>query len=353
MKTLTYDHINNPFILRMGNYNIIEHDYSKDYFTLETVNGENFTDLTFKVPSQVTSTDVASISYSIDNGNSWTTVENESGITISINNVNKVLFKGDAKQFTTASDNYGNNSSHFETRHLINVYGNIMSLFYGDDFTDKTEFPEGSSKNLLRFFNTNYQGWQLSCPIREAKNLILPATTLTSKCYESLFCYNPYLISTPKLPATTLAESCYGYMFGSCYGLTKAPELPATTLANYCYSSMFTDCHSLTKAPELPATTLASNCYNSMFESCYSLTKAPELPATTLASNCYSNMFKACKSLKYIKMMATTNVSENNLDTWTRYVYPIGTFVKNSAAEWDITGWSGVPDNWTVVTADA
>ena len=30
-----------------------------------------------------------------------------------------------------------------------------------------------------------------------------------------------------------------------------------------------------------------------------------------------------------------------------------GTFVKNSTATWDLTGTSGIPSGWTVVTADS
>ena len=89
--------------------------------------------------------------------------------------------------------------------------------------------------------------------------------------------------------------------------MTKAPtSLPATTLISHCYDSMFYECTSLTSAPTLPATTLADSCYYSMFYKCTSLTSAPTLPATTLESKCYYSMFGYCTSLK----LSITQTSE-------------------------------------------
>ena len=129
--------------------------------------------------------------------------------------------------------------------------------------------------------------------------------------------------------------------------------LPATTLASSCYKFMFSGCTSLVNAPVLPATTLASSCYYSMFKDCTSLVNAPVLPATTLAYNCYFSMFSGCTSLNYIKAMFTTTPNTDYTDSWVYNVASSGTFVKNSAATWDVPGISGVPSGWTVETADA
>jgi hypothetical protein len=142
-------------------------------------------------------------------------------------------------------------------------------------------------------------------------------------------------------------------MFEDCFSLQNAPELPATTLASGCYQYMFYGCESLTTAPELPATTLANSCYGFMFEGCSSLTTAPELPATTLATSCYSAMFQGCTRLNYIKAMFTTTPSKTYTNNWVSGVASAGTFVKNSAATWDVTGVSGIPTGWTVQTASA
>jgi hypothetical protein len=65
-------------------------------------------------------------------------------------------------------------------------------------------------------------------------------------------------------------------MFYGCTSLTKAPDLPATTLASKCYRTMFSNCDGLIEAMDvIPATTLGYSCYSMMFYKCISLTKAP------------------------------------------------------------------------------
>ena len=138
----------------------------------------------------------------------------------------------------------------------------------------------------------------------------LPATELTLNCYRDMFGGCSSLTTAPELPATTLADNCYGNMFSSCTSLNTAPALPATTLAPYCYSSMFSDCTSLTAAPELSATTLTDHCYDSIFSGCYSLTTAPALPATTLANSCYSYIFMNCISLTTAPELPATTLAD-------------------------------------------
>ena len=113
---------------------------------------------------------------------------------------------------------------------------------------------------------------------------------------------------------------------------------------------MFRGCTGLTTAPVLPATTLALNCYNGMFRNCTNFKTAPTLPATTLARWCYTNMFNGCTKLNYIKCLATDISATNCLMNWVYNVASSGTFVKNSAATWNVTGFDGVPTGWTVVT---
>lgn len=116
---------------------------------------------------------------------------------------------------------------------------------------------------------------------------------------------------------------------------------------------MFFGCTSLTTASKLPAKTLTSSCYDYMFYGCTSLTTAPELPATTLVSNCYYEMFYGCTNLNYIKAMFTTTPSTSYTSNWVKGVSSTGTFVKNSAATWNVTGVNGIPSGWDVQTASA
>ena len=181
----------------------------------------------------------------------------------------------------------------------------------------------------------------------------LPATTLAEYCYGGMFFSCTSLVNTPELPATTLVNQCYNGMFGGCTSLVNAPQLPATALASYCYSNMFGGCTSLVNSPQLPATTLISGCYANMFNGCSSLVTAPELSAATLVENCYYYMFYGCANLNYVKAMFTTTPGATYTNKWLQNVASSGTFVKNSAATWNVSGVNGIPTGWTVQTASA
>lgn len=248
----------------------------------------------------------------------------------------------------------------------FNVHGNIMSLLYNDDFSDKICIP------------TPYCFYELftSCNIISAADLILPATILTERCYGNMFANCSNLLGVPELPAITLQNMCYSGMFMNCLKLMNVPELPATTLADYCYSFMFYGCESLLNTPELLASTLAdgcylemfgscvnlinapklsasilkNECYSGMFNGCINLTNAPDLPAPNLVYNCYSYMFYGCTNLNYIKIMATnadTNINECT-DSWTHNVSSNGIFVKHPNMTLFVKGEDGIPNGWTV-----
>jgi hypothetical protein len=182
-----------------------------------------------------------------------------------------------------------------------NVSGDVTTLLNENgDVKDLTPYGRGSFATLFGSIPSSLTGLPIDLPnvdIVDASKLILPATTLTENCYQSMFYGCTSLTTAPKLPATTLTENCYYRMFYGCTSLTIAPKLPATALDYSCYASMFYGCTSLTTAPELPATTLADFCYDNMFYNCTSLTAAPELPATELAEYCYQYMFRYCTSL--------------------------------------------------------
>ena len=331
---------------------IIPHDYSKQYLTFEALENGTF---------QFTN----AINYSIDNGITWVALAADTA-TPTITVGNKIMWK--AELAPSSSNPYGIGT--FSSTGNFNVEGNAMSLLYGDNFIGQIDLTD---KNY-----TFYQLFNSCSKLINANNLSLPATTLSSYCYQGMFqrctslitapelpattlatdCYNNMfstctsLITAPKLPATILANKCYYTMFAGCTSLITAPELPATTLANQCYSIMFASCTSLTTAPKLPAITLVFGCYIAMFNGCTSLTTAPELPAITLADQCYMSMFSGCINLNYIKAMFTTIPSSSSSSTgsWVYGVAANGTFIKNSAAEWNITGTNAVPTGWTVYT---
>lgn len=205
----------------------------------------------------------------------WTDYTRQSEITV--NSGKYVQFRGKP----TSTHTYVSQSFTMETG-SFDASGNVMSLLYGHEMG-----------------NNAFSGLFKNCAnLKSASALLLPATTLTSRCYVMMFSNCTSLTTAPELPAENLAYYCYNQMFYKCTSLTAAPELPAENLAENCYCQMFDGC-SLTTAPELPAENLARNCYNGMFQNCTLLTSVPAtLPATTMAYSCYNSMFRNCTSLE-------------------------------------------------------
>ena len=199
------------------------------------------------------------------------------------------------------------------------VGGSIASLFMGDSFDGEGADDQGSTTTgvkLKQFFSGEVY-------LKDASELILPMTDLTTSAYES--------------------------MFSGCTSLESAPALPATTLSNRCYESMFSGCTSLASAPALPALQLASRCYAFMFKDCSSLTVSPVLPARNLISECYIGMFSGCSSMNEISMLAENISASNCLNAWVTGVADAGTFHR---ADWmtslPVGSASGIPPTYWV-----
>jgi len=249
-----------------------ETDWSQEYLTFLALE-----DGTFKFSGN-------SVSYSVDGGSTWASLaSNTDSPTIQAGN--KIMFKAELEPSPLLSSGIGS----FYSTGRFDAMGNPYSLLYGDNFRNVTD--------------------------------------LTGKDF-----------------------ALYSLLIGTRVVSAKNLSLPATTLSSDCYAYMFSGCTSLAEAPELPATTLARNCYNTMFRHCSSLTTAPELPAATLVTQCYYNMFNGCTSLNYIKMLATDAYAVNCLSYWVFYVASTGTFVKHPNANLE-SGVNGIPAGWTVQTA--
>ena len=214
-----------------------------------------------------------------------------------------------------------------------------MSLFNSENFVNLEDFT--GERNLTYFFS-------FCGTLKNAYDLILPATGLTPSCYQSMFHSCTSLVRGPELPATVLSDMCYYYMFYGCTSLLRTPELPATTLATNCYSCMFSGCTSLSFVSDLPATTLAGSCYYQMFSNCTSLTRAPELPAPSLVNSCYGSMFNRCSSLNYILCLAVEKNGPNT-ENWVYGVSQTGLFIGSPDAKWSL-GINGVPEGWEART---
>lgn len=373
----------NPMPLSAKSYNDPQcgyepHDYSQDYLTFVALE-----DGTFSFSGRASNT----VQYSLDSGTTWATLANGTS-TPTVSSGNTIMWKG-----TMTSYGIGR----FSSSGQFNIEGNTMSLLYGDNFEGETSLS-GKDEAFVKLFSgctsvinaknmvlpaTTLANYCYVCMFEGCTSLTtapstLPATTLAPYCYESMFrdctslttapelpattlateCYYQMflnctsLTTAPQLPATTLSTQCYNNMFMGCTSLTTAPELLATTLANQCYYSMFAECTSLTTAPSiLPATTLVNYCYTNMFIHCTSLTTAPELPATTLANYCYGGMFSLCTSLNYVKCLATDISATDCTKDWLYGVSSNGIFTKASGMNDWSRGVNGIPNNWTIQNA--
>jgi len=249
------------------------------------------------------------LQYRINDGE-WTDYTMNERITLA-NVGDKISFRGDNHETT------GDALDRFLCYAPCYVYGNIMSLLYKENFATATTLPRdyvfarvfcGSEGNIRPIYS------------HPTKDLLLPATTLTSNCYEGTFRYT---------------------------NLSRVPDLPARELTSKCYWTMFEGCPNLTTAPEkLPATTLVEGCYSRMFYGCTALTRAPVLPAPTLVNSCYYCMFYGCTSLNYVECLATS-IEAGSTYQWLYNVSPTGTFVTTRAADWP-SGDNGTPTGWEV-----
>lgn len=228
--------------------------------------------------------------YSRDFGQTWS--EYTSTITTSYND--NIQFKG------TLTANGINGIGTFNVTGMFNVYGNVMSLIYGDNFLNQTALKaDYNFAHLLE--NCNWLG--------DAHELVLPSTTLRAHCYDSMFKNCSSISQLPALNAMNLAEGCYSYMYYGC-------ESISTVDPDY-----------------LPATTLATNCYSHMFEGS-GLGITPYLPAETLVSGCYDYMFANDADMCFVQSNFTTTPGTAYTNNWLYNVSEYGVFTFNSDAPW-------------------
>jgi len=269
--------------------------------------------LTFEVLSngyiswyQLNSAYTATLRYKLNNGE-WTSITPTTGNGTRIN-----VTSGDTIQFKTPEgityeymykSNYPTTEINcFKMSSKVNVRGNILSILDGDNFPTKTSITSSCFQQFFKNCST----------IVSIEDLVLPATTISSMVYYSMFENCTGLTTAPLILPAETEYRCYSHMFTNCTSLTTAPILPSTVSENECYKEMFNGCRSLTQAPELPATILGSDCYYSMFSGCTSLTTAPELPATRFSgTSCYSQMFSNCTSLTQAPDLPAINVNSS------------------------------------------
>ena len=262
--------------------------YENRYFTTEVLSDGT---LSFRNKTGVT------VEYRI-NGGEWTAyTTTRQGVKINVVSGDVVEWRGTNASYATSHKNAGNfctfggvDENDFLNSGgtaLFNVYGNIMSLVYGDNFIGQTALT--GTYNFAAMFNRCYT-------VISAEHLILPAMTLTNSCYRS--------------------------MFSHAHELTVMPDLPATTLADYCY------------AYAIEQTKITKTCV---------------LPAEVIPASGYYAMFIMCSGLSEITCLATNTGATACTTSWVSGVAETGVFYKNpSMTGWTKNSVKGIPSGWTV-----
>lgn len=299
---------------------------------------------TVKLKKNSTSLALETIKYKKSTDTSWKDYEfaGTEGAEISLNKGESVSFWSNNAALGQP-DGWSTYYSYFVISDECYVYGNVMSMI--DDQEGATaENPKFSTDEEIGASYAFYYLFQNCKKIlnHESKELVLPATTLASHCYQNMFYYCEMLTKAPELKAEKLEDYCYRSMFYYCKSLTKAPELKAETLTRYCYGSMFSGCSSLTKAPDLKAKELKDNCYASMFNGCSSLTEAPEIAAETVAPYCCQSMFLGCSSLTEGPVLKAKKLEEacyNGMFMWCYKLGSLTCLATNISANACVNAW--------------
>lgn len=247
--------------------------------------------------SRVSKDQLNFIKYSINNGESWTTLINtytttnkRNIIDISLNNSgDNLLIYGDGFIYPNTPDQLN-----------FNISGNYKL----SNFIDSLQNPYGISETCGTYY---------------------------------------YLFSN----SSTLQD------------ITKLYVRPYNNYYSYSFSGTFNNCINITDASSLQFYFSKSNgrgqICSSIFKDCKSLIYGPSFEITTdvdTDKNIFNEAFKGCSSLKYIKLLIP-NVAPSDTFTkdWIEGVPEGGLFVKNDGnTKFIVSGNNGIPAGWDVST---
>lgn len=104
-------------------------------------------------------------------------------------------------------------------RNNVKVYGNIMSMVYGDKFQNKTRMPNSTTMIFHNMFADSH--------FTDVENLMLPCVELQPYLYADMF-KGSGITKSPILPAEILTTGCYNRMFYNCSSLNTIKCLNTT-----------------------------------------------------------------------------------------------------------------------------
>ena len=120
-------------------YNLPPCGSACEYLTFEALESGTFT---MTLDAKLPTTCVEYVSYSLDNGETWTTTNNVDNQVVTVTTPTvaqgeKVLWKGEGVQYCTNTDAYPGSRigyGNFTSTGEFDASGNMMSMLYGDDF---------------------------------------------------------------------------------------------------------------------------------------------------------------------------------------------------------------------------
>lgn len=292
-----------------------EHDYSLDYFTIESLEDSNQIKM-----QRSSSPNNPTLEYSLDEGETWTSIQVTGTVTFgTINTGDTIIFKGNNSKFSSAWNTY----NYFTSTKQFKVYGNAMSLLNGDNFTTNSEFATGTTHNFCGLLRTD--------KLVDASNLILSALTLNESSYNGMFRGATALQHGPQMLAITPDKECCSSMFEGCINLEEPIEINFTSLSQSCCMRMFLmDRNSKITTPKM--------------------TKSPILRVNQLAQDCYKEMFKGNGNLNEITCLATSSGISATADWVLNACTETGTFYKHpDKNDWQAGISGSFPATWTIV----
>lgn len=305
--------------------------YNLEYMTTEALGSGT---ITFTIPASIGTSAVVNVSYRKNNGAWITTANSSSDVTISVNVVTNDVVEWKANATRFAAGNSSGNYSYFSSTCQCNIYGNILSLLYADEFINKYTLKT----NVTNAFNSIFNSWT---NLIDASNLILPITEISTNdggnMYACMFKDCTSLIyppnELPEITASSALSSVYVQMFEGCTSLIKCPNMDWGVLGNCNHGTfyqMFNGCTALSQnipnkieVEEYSATSSYTGLFRSMFQDCTHITTIPSLiihnyTGANSGSNhgAFNSTFRGCTSLIDISNKALSILNNSNCESY-------------------------------------
>ena len=323
---------------------MIQKTYYKTYRTLPdppyvTITNDSDTSVYLSITKEGTpnSTD---LSYSTDNGITWTDVHNGGGTTIASGGNVKLR---SSTGFSKDNNNYYRvNLSRSDVQ--VSLSGHIATLIDYENWDSITAIPN------YCFYSMSFLKYSGSATNGNTINNSLSFDGITTvgdySCYQMFFATN--FITPPDFSSiTTIGNSGFNECFRYCEKTTGQYNFSnVTSIGTAAFYSAFNSNIRISTFPDFSKLTTAPNdSFQWSFQNCTSLTSV-DLSNFTSVSN-FRACFKDCTNLNYIKTPNVSSWNTNTFNGWVENVAATGLFLKPT----NLTvpeGISGYPSGWTV-----